>query len=268
MRRTPVPGAPRRRLGAIRAICLFCTIVLVTPTLVLAQQARPSRVAIDTAAAIDHSVDGSGNHTTGIMVDAIVSVGLGRGFEVVAWPIAQRVANTGSESADIWIATLRYERAGPDRCQDRRGAPWISGRTREPHRTPPPPQSHHLTARVIVLSVASGRTPRSAWKPSGGHLSIRRAGHGIRRAMGRSSGGDRYVSPSTARHLRRSEAASIYQCRRRWRRHAVHRFPHRCFGDPRRLDGRWREPHQHGWERCHRVHSRIRTLVCTYEARG
>jgi hypothetical protein len=79
----------------------------------LGQQARPSRLAIDTAAGIDHSVDGSGNHTTGVMVDAIVSVGLGRGFEAVVWPIAQRVGSTGAESADIWIATLRYQRTGP-----------------------------------------------------------------------------------------------------------------------------------------------------------
>jgi hypothetical protein len=107
-----VQGAPRRGPRAIRALCILGAIVLAAPTLVLAQQARASRLAVDSAAAIDHSVDGSGNHTTGIMVDAIVSVALGRGFEAVAWPIAQRIASTGSESADIWIATLRYERAG------------------------------------------------------------------------------------------------------------------------------------------------------------
>jgi hypothetical protein len=86
--------------------------MVITPGFASAQQARPSRLAIDTAAAVDHSVDDNGNHATGIMVDAIVSVGLGRGFEAIAWPIAQRVANTGNESADIWIATVRYERAG------------------------------------------------------------------------------------------------------------------------------------------------------------
>ena len=133
---------------------LLLAIVLVTPTLVLAQQARPSRVAIDSAAAIDHSVDGSGNHTTGIMVDAIVSVGLGRGFEVVAWPIAQRVANTGSESADIWIATLRYERAGPsvsgstggslDLRSDSRTSPYAA-----PTSIPPSHSPRHCSLRCL-----------------------------------------------------------------------------------------------------------------------
>ena len=94
------------------ATLLLCAVTLATPSPASAQQAKPSRFAIDTAAAIDHSVDGSGNHTTGMMIDAIVSVGLGRGFEAVVWPIAQRIANTGNESADIWLATLRYERAG------------------------------------------------------------------------------------------------------------------------------------------------------------
>ena len=95
-----------------RALCLCCSIVLAQPTLAMAQQARPSRVAIDTAAAIDRTVAPNGSPTTGMMVDAIVSVGLGRGFEAVAWPIAQRLASTGAGTADLWIATLRYERAG------------------------------------------------------------------------------------------------------------------------------------------------------------
>ena len=78
-----------------------------------AQEARPARVAIDTAAAVDDSVDANGRHLTGLWVDAVVSVGLGRGFEAIAWPIAQRVASTGVRSADLWIAALRYERPGP-----------------------------------------------------------------------------------------------------------------------------------------------------------
>lgn len=99
--------------GARGATCLFLAATLVTPALALGQQARPSRLAIDTAATIDHSLDGSGSHTTSVMADAIVSVGLGRGFEAVVWPIAQRVGSTGAESADIWIATLRYQRTRP-----------------------------------------------------------------------------------------------------------------------------------------------------------
>jgi hypothetical protein len=45
-------------------------------------------------------------------MDAVASVGLGRGFEVVTWPIVQRQAATREWTGDLWIASLRYERAG------------------------------------------------------------------------------------------------------------------------------------------------------------
>jgi hypothetical protein len=85
---------------------------LASPPPAAAQQARPSPIAIDTAASIDEAVDNNGTYATGVFLDAVVTAGLGRGFEVVTWPIAQRVANNGEWSADLWIATLRYERAG------------------------------------------------------------------------------------------------------------------------------------------------------------
>lgn len=96
-----------------RILCLACALSLSAPAVVVAQQARPSRLAIDTVAAIAQSVDDSGNDATGVIVDAIVSVSLGRGFEGVVWPITQRLASTGRWNQDVWIATLRYERAGP-----------------------------------------------------------------------------------------------------------------------------------------------------------
>lgn len=77
-----------------------------------AQQARPSPIAIDTAASVDQAVDTNGNYATGVFLDAVVTAGLGRGFEVVTWPIVQRLANNGEWMGDLWIATLRYERAG------------------------------------------------------------------------------------------------------------------------------------------------------------
>ena len=85
---------------------------LAWPAPAAAQQARPSPIAIDTVASIDETVDRNGNDATGIFLDAVVTAGLGRGFEVVTWPIAQRQGSTGEWSADVWIATLRYERAG------------------------------------------------------------------------------------------------------------------------------------------------------------
>jgi len=101
------------RLVARTLKSLVCAILLSAPAVATAQQARPSRLAVDTVAAVDGSVDGSSNGTTGLFVDAIVSVSLGRGFEGVVWPIAQRLASTGRWNQDVWIATLRYERAGP-----------------------------------------------------------------------------------------------------------------------------------------------------------
>jgi hypothetical protein len=96
------------------AVCraLVCVAGLLLPTPVTAQQARPSPIAIDTAASIDQTVDNNGNDFTGVFLDAVVTAGLGRGFEVVTWPIVQRVATTGEWSGDLWIATLRYQRPG------------------------------------------------------------------------------------------------------------------------------------------------------------
>ena len=116
MRRPPrarTRGAKSKGAGFGPTSCLVCAITLSAPVVALAQQARPSRLAIDTVAAINESGDGNGNAATGVVVDAIVSVSLGRGFEGIAWPIVQRLASTGRRSQDVWIATLRYERAGP-----------------------------------------------------------------------------------------------------------------------------------------------------------
>lgn len=99
--------------SAVGSACMLSLLLLTTATSVHAQQARESRVAIDTVAAIDRAVSPDARATTGVMLDAIISVGLGKGFEAVTWPIAQRIGGTGAQSADIWIATLRYERPGP-----------------------------------------------------------------------------------------------------------------------------------------------------------
>ena len=78
----------------------------------IAQQARPSPIAIDTSASVDETVSADGTYATGVFLDAVVTTGLGRGFEVVTWPIVQRIAANREWSADLWIATLRYERTG------------------------------------------------------------------------------------------------------------------------------------------------------------
>src|SRR5689334_16556487 len=78
----------------------------------IAQQARPSPIAIDTSASVDQAVDANGSFATGVFLDAVVTAGLGRGFEVVTWPIVQRIAANRDWTADVWVATLRYERPG------------------------------------------------------------------------------------------------------------------------------------------------------------
>ena len=77
----------------------------------IAQEARPAPLAIDTAASFDQATDLNGNLATGVSADALVSVGLGRGLEGVIWPIVQRLGS-GQWNHDVWIASVRYQRAG------------------------------------------------------------------------------------------------------------------------------------------------------------
>lgn len=77
----------------------------------LAQEARPSLLAIDTSAAFEALADFDGNTPTGLSLDAVVSIGR-PGFETIFWPVVQRLTN-GQRIRDLWIATVRYERPGP-----------------------------------------------------------------------------------------------------------------------------------------------------------
>lgn len=76
-----------------------------------AQQARASRLAIDTVAEADEAIDENGNHVTGAVFDAVASVALGRGFEAVVRPFVAHLTS-GEWNRQIWVATLRYERSG------------------------------------------------------------------------------------------------------------------------------------------------------------
>jgi hypothetical protein len=75
-----------------------------------AQQAQPSRIAVDTVAAFDQAVDGAGNFSTGVILDAVVSVEIGGGLEAFARPFVQRLGS-GEWNRQVWIAALRYERS-------------------------------------------------------------------------------------------------------------------------------------------------------------
>lgn len=76
------------------------------------QLARPSSFAIDTAIAVDQTRTFSGDNSTGVIADAVMTVGLGAGFEGIVRPWAQRLAS-GDWNKQIWIAAVRYQRPGP-----------------------------------------------------------------------------------------------------------------------------------------------------------
>jgi hypothetical protein len=76
------------------------------------QLARPETVAVDSAVVVDrtHVIDGS--NTSGVTMDAVMSMGIGAGFEAIVRPWVQRTPN-GEWNRQIWVATMRYERPGP-----------------------------------------------------------------------------------------------------------------------------------------------------------
>ena len=82
------------------------------PSPVFAQQAQPSRLAIESVVAVDETIDADAHVVTGVIADALVSVDLGGGVQFLTRPFAQRLANTGEWNRQIWIAALRYERPG------------------------------------------------------------------------------------------------------------------------------------------------------------
>jgi hypothetical protein len=46
-------------------------------------------------------------------MDSVMTMGLGRGFEAIVRPWAQKLGNSSEWNRQIWIATLRYEHKGP-----------------------------------------------------------------------------------------------------------------------------------------------------------
>jgi hypothetical protein len=89
----------------------LCTFVLVA-TSATAQIARPSAIALDSAVSVDQTRTFNGDNSSGAILDAVLSVGFGSGFEGMIRPWAQRQAN-GDWNKQIWIAAVRYQRPGP-----------------------------------------------------------------------------------------------------------------------------------------------------------
>ena len=90
------------------ALCLVA--LLLTPAVAGAQPAF-NPFAIETSAAVDQTVDDSGNFSTGVTIDGVASADLGGGFQAIVRPFVQRLAS-GEWNRQIWMAALRYERPG------------------------------------------------------------------------------------------------------------------------------------------------------------
>jgi hypothetical protein len=92
------------------------TFVLTVATLLaspcFAQQARSDAVSIETSASVDTAIDQNGTATTGTVMDSVVSVGLGHGFEATVRPWAMRTTTMTAWNRQIWLAMLRYQRTG------------------------------------------------------------------------------------------------------------------------------------------------------------
>jgi hypothetical protein len=94
----------------VRAICIAALLLVSGAGPVLAQEAQPSFLAIDTTVAVDEVVDSNGSDSFGVLLDAVVSAELGHGFQAIVRPFVSRLSS-GEWNRQVWIATVRYERA-------------------------------------------------------------------------------------------------------------------------------------------------------------
>jgi hypothetical protein len=145
-----------------RAFTIVCCFVFACPAAAAGQEPRPSALAIDSVAAIDETVDANGNYATGVIVDSLVSLEIGRGFQGIVRPFAQRLASTGEWNRQIWVATLRYEHQGSTSVRVDAGyiAPPIglANLTLRPHLNPTIAQPSSLFQPLPSLQVRGPRT--------------------------------------------------------------------------------------------------------------
>ena len=89
--------------------CIAC---LLMASSAAGQLVRPAPFALDSAVSVDQTRTCSGDNSSGAILDAVMSVGFGAGFEGMIRPWAQRQAN-GDWNKQIWVAAVRYQRPGP-----------------------------------------------------------------------------------------------------------------------------------------------------------
>jgi hypothetical protein len=155
--------------------CRFLVLLLIA-TPAQAQLSRPSVFAIDTTAAMDEAVDESGNASTGVILDSVVSADLGRGFQAVVRPFLQRLTS-GEWNRQVWVAEIRYERPGTIGIRVDAGlipSPiGLANTTLRPHLNPPISQPASL---FTPLPTTLPRGPRlnllGAVYPFGGQVTL------------------------------------------------------------------------------------------------
>src|SRR5690242_15840177 len=95
---------------------LFCAslVVFAGAASASAQQATLSRIAVDTVASFDttrqRTPAGNVDFTNGVIIDSVVTMDVGRGFQMIFRPFVQRLANSGEWNRQVWVAAVRYER--------------------------------------------------------------------------------------------------------------------------------------------------------------
>jgi hypothetical protein len=157
----------------MRTIFLACVLTFIGPMGAIAQQARPSPVAVDSAIAFDGTFGPSAGplqptgerepYATGLSVDSVMSFAFGNHLQAIMRPIVQRVGSTGQWNEQIWIATLRYERRGPIGVRVDAGLitppVGLANLNLRPHLNPMISQPSSLFSRLPSLEV---RAPRAS----------------------------------------------------------------------------------------------------------
>ena len=100
-------------LTLFRTCRLAVVLLLAGASLAHAQLARPALMAVDSSVAVDRTDTVDSGYTSGVTMDAVMTMGLGAGFEAMVRPWIQKTA-AGEWNRQIWVAALRYQRPGPE----------------------------------------------------------------------------------------------------------------------------------------------------------
>jgi hypothetical protein len=160
---------------------MACALLVAAAMPARAQQATPSRFAVDTSASVDATAD-NGDVAGGLILDALFSADLGHGVQAIARPFVQRLpARVGADAEwnrQVWVAELRYERPGPIGVRVEAGlipSPiGLANLTLRPHLNPTIAQPASLFTRLPPIAGLRGPGANliGAVYPYGGQLTV------------------------------------------------------------------------------------------------